>query len=110
MSRKQKHGSVKTTDYRHKGERRPNVPPANMAAEGKVPAVAKVRYRYSPHLPPELRFDPAGKTDRLPELIAKAGRRVLTEKEQKLLAEALRNHQPWLEWARETGTARTRFL
>jgi len=39
-----------------------------MVAEGKVPAVAKVRYRYSPHLPPELRFDPARPYNDLPHL------------------------------------------
>jgi len=99
MAKKKKDGTVKTTDYRHKGEKRPNIPPAKIAAEGKVPAVAKVRYRYSPHLPPELRFDPTGKADRLPDLVAEAGRRPLTDKEQKLLAEALRQHEPWLEWA-----------
>jgi adenine-specific DNA-methyltransferase len=99
MAKKQSNGSVKTTDYRHKGEKRTNIPPAKIAAEGKVPKVAKMRYHYSPHLPPELRFDPTGKADKLPELIAEAGRRPLTEKEQKLLAEALRNHHPWLEWA-----------
>jgi adenine-specific DNA-methyltransferase len=99
MAKKTTNGGVKTTDYRHKGEKRTNIPPAKIAAEGKVPKVAKVRYHYSPHLPPELRFDPTGKADKLPELIAEAGRRPLTEKEQKLLAEALRDHQPWLEWA-----------
>ena len=92
-------GRVKTTYYRHTGEKRTNNPPARIAAEGKVPAVPKVRYRYSPHLPPELRFDPTGKADRLPELIEAAGKRLLTSVEQKLLAEALRQHEPWLEWA-----------
>jgi len=99
MAKKTINGSVKTTDYRHRGEKRTNIPPAKIAAEGKVPKVAKVRYHYSPHLPPELRFDPTGKADKLPELIAEAGRRPLTEKEQKLLAGALRQHEPWLEWA-----------
>ena len=99
MAKKTTNGGVKTTDYRHKGEKRTNIPPAKIAAEGKVPKVAKVKYHYSPHLPPELRFDPSGKADKLPELIAEAGRRPLSEKEQKLLAEALRSQQPWLEWA-----------
>ncbi len=96
---KKSDASVTTTDYRHKSEKRANIPPAKMAAEGAVPKVAKVRYHYSPHLPPELRFDRTGKADALPELIAEAGRRPLIESEQKLLVEALRNHQPWLEWA-----------
>ncbi|MEI8093060.1 MAG: site-specific DNA-methyltransferase [Spirochaetales bacterium] len=45
-----------------------------------------------------LRFDPTGKADHLAELIAKAGKGPLTADEQKTLAEALKNHQPWLEW------------
>src|SRR5687767_9598062 len=93
-----KTGEMKSADYRHAGEKRTNIPPASIAAEGNVPRVPRVRYQYSPHLPPELRFDPSGKADQLPELIATAGRRLLTEKEQQQLADALRTHQPWLEW------------
>jgi adenine-specific DNA-methyltransferase len=90
---------TKTAAYRHTGEKRTNIPPAKIAAEGKVPKVPKVRYHYSPHLPPVLRSDPTGKADQLPDLIADAGRRLLTEAEQRTLAEALRQRQPWLEWA-----------
>lgn len=96
---KKTHSEMKTTDYRHTGEKRINIPPAKIAAEGKVPTVPKVRYSYSSHRPPVLQFDPGGKADRLPELIADAGRRPLTAAEQKILAEALRTQQPWLEWA-----------
>ncbi len=99
MAKNTKNNGVKTTDYRHTREKRTNIPPAKMAAEGKVPKVANVRYQYSPHLPPVLQFDISGKSDKLPELIAEAGKRPLTQLEQKLLAEALRNRQPWLEWA-----------
>lgn len=95
----EKTGEVTTSDYRHAGQTRTNIPTASIAAEGKVPRVPKVRYHYSPHLPPELRFDPSGQADELPELVAEAGRRRLTNKEQKQLAEALRTNQPWLEWA-----------
>ncbi len=98
MPKRTRDTSVKTTDYRH-AEARKNIPPARIAGEGEVPRVPKVRYRYNPHLPPVLRFDPTGKADKLPDLIAEAGRRPLTAEEQKLLAEALRHHQPWLEWA-----------
>lgn len=91
-------GAAVAADYRH-SEKRKNVPPAAMAAEGKVPKVPKARYEYSPHLPPVLRFDATGKADALPELVAEAGKRALTAGEQKLLAEALRRHEPWLEWA-----------
>src|SRR6266849_9192488 len=96
---KKTRSEVQTTDYRHTGEKRTNIPPATIAAEGKVPRVPKVRYHYSPHLSPTLQCYPSGRADKLPMLLADAGRRPLTESEQKLLAEALRTHQPWLEWA-----------
>lgn len=98
MAKRTRNNTVKTTDYRHPQEQRANIPPARIAGEGEVPKVPKVRYRYNPHLPPVLRFDPTGTADKLPELIAQAGRRPLTSDEQKLLADALRQHQPWLEW------------
>ena len=44
MAKKTRNGEMKTTDYRHTGEKRTNNPPARIAAEGKVPAVPKVRY------------------------------------------------------------------
>ena len=90
---------VKTTDYRHTGQKRKNNPPATMAGEGRVPTVGRVRYHYSPHLPPVLQADSTGKADKLPDLLAEAGKRPLTKSEQKLFLEALRNQQPWLEWA-----------
>src|SRR6266508_198800 len=96
---KAENGGIKTADYRHTREKRANIPPAKIAAEGKVPRVAKVRYHYSPHLPPALRFDPTGHADNLPTLIGEAGRRPLTTAEQRVLADALRSQQPWLEWA-----------
>src|SRR5882762_3254125 len=97
--KKTKSTEVKTTDYRHTGQKRKNNPPATMAGEGTVPKVAKVNYHFSPHLPPELRSDPTGRADKIPALLAEAGRRPLTESEQRLLAAALQNQQPWLEWA-----------
>jgi len=59
----------------------------------------KIRYAYDPHLPPVLRFDATGASDRLPELVEAAVQRPLTADEAKLLADALRSRQPWLEWA-----------
>ena len=56
---------TKTTDYRHTGEKRKNIPPAKIAAEGIVPRVPKVRYYYNPHLPPVLRFDSTGEADKV---------------------------------------------
>jgi adenine-specific DNA-methyltransferase len=86
------------TDYRH-AARRKNIPPAGLAAQGKVQEAPKTRYFYDPHLPPVLRFDETGASDRLPELLATARQRPLTEEEAQLLAEALKNRQPWLEWS-----------
>lgn len=90
---------VSVEDYRHSGATRKNIPPAKIAAEGKVPEVPKIQYSYSPRRPPELRFDTSGKADRLPELLEKAKRGPLTAEEAEVLAEALRVQQPWLEWA-----------
>jgi adenine-specific DNA-methyltransferase len=98
-STKWKVGKQKTVDYRHEGEKRKNIPPAKMAGEGKVPKVEKVKYHYNPHLPPVLRFDPDGTADKYPDLIAQAGKRFLNPEEQKFLAEALQQQEPWLEWA-----------
>ena len=87
------------TDYRHPSAKRKNNPPATLAAEGVVPAIPKAQYSYSPRLPPELRFDPSGKSDALPELLAKATKSPLTKDEAAKLAAALRVQEPWLEWA-----------
>jgi len=91
--------SVKTTDYRHTGEKRTNIPPAKIAAEGRVPAVPKARYYYNPHLPPALRFDPTGEADLVGKLVEDAGRRPLTTVERNVVAEAVHHYEPWLEWA-----------
>jgi adenine-specific DNA-methyltransferase len=102
MARKRRSTSspdVKTTDYRHTGQKRTNIPPAKIAGEGKVPVVPKVRYHYNPHLPPVLRFDPKGDADQLHELVNETGRRALTAAEQKVVAEAIHHYEPWLEWA-----------
>jgi len=86
------------TDYRHEAKRK-NIPPAGLAAHGKVTRESPQRYSYDPHLPPVLRFDDTGDEDRLPELLHEVQHRPLTKDEARLLAQALRNHQPWLEWA-----------
>ena len=89
----------KVTDYRFPEATRKNNPPAKIAAEGHVPLVPNAEYFYSPRRPPELRFDPTGRTDELAELLVTARQRNLTEAEGCALAEALRLHEPWLEWA-----------
>ena len=96
-------------DYRHSGAKRKNNPPAKIAAEGTVPVMPKIVYSYSPRRPPVLRFDPTGKADQLPELLAKATKEPLTKEEAQILAEALRTQQPWLEWAGKQEVEATGF-
>ena len=86
------------TDYRHEATRK-NIPPAALAAQGRVREAPRQRYYYDPHLPPALRFDGTGESDRLPELLEDTTQRKLTGEEARTLADALRNREPWLEWA-----------
>jgi adenine-specific DNA-methyltransferase len=87
-----------TADYRHAAKTK-NLPPAGLAAQGKLEQPPKIQYAYNPHLPPVLRFDASGGSDRLPELLEKARNSPLTDDEAQLLANALRIREPWLEWA-----------
>jgi adenine-specific DNA-methyltransferase len=91
-------------DYRHAGATRPNNPPAAIAAEGRTPAAPRTSYAYSPRLDPALRADASGRADALPPLLEKATREKLTAEEAAQLAEALRRHEPWLEWAGKRET------
>ena len=60
----------------------------------------KIQYDFNPHLPPALRSSSEpGTTDRLPELLETAQHRALTTDEAETLADALRRHEPWLEWS-----------
>jgi hypothetical protein len=77
----------------------PTVSQPFASIEGHVPLLPKAEYSYSPRLAPVLQFDPTGSADELPELLAEATRRPLNEAEAWALAEALRKHEPWLEWA-----------
>ena len=80
--------------------KRKNIPPAGLEAHGVVREKPKVRHEFNPHLPPALRFSPdAATADRLPDLLAAARQRPLSAEEADLLAEALRRHEPWLEWS-----------
>ena len=80
--------------------KRKNLPPAGIEAHGVVREAPVVRHAFNPHLPPALRSSPEpAKADRLPELLAAAQERVLTAEETDELAEALRRHEPWLEWS-----------
>jgi adenine-specific DNA-methyltransferase len=98
MAKKKTRKEIEVQDYRHSQAKRKNNPPAKIAAEGVVPPVPKAKYEYNPHLPPVLRFDQRGGPDKLPPLLAKATQKPLSEKEARLLAEALRREEPWLEW------------
>lgn len=80
--------------------KRKNIPPAGLEAQGKIQEAPKLRYEYNPHLPPVLRSaTDAAEADKLPELLAIARKRALTDDEARTLADALRRHEPWLEWS-----------
>ncbi len=86
-------------DYRHDAAARTNNPPAGIASHGKVHEQPRQVYAYNPHLPPCLQFDGNGDADQLPELLYKAQRAPLSADEVQILAAALKNHNPWIEWA-----------
>lgn len=92
-------GEAKIADYRYDDSKRKNIPPAGLAAQGKVADSNRIEYAYNPHLPPVLRSDPAGDADKLPELLEIARTRALTADEARMLAAALKSQEPWLEWS-----------
>ena len=93
--------------YQYPRATRKNNPAAGLAPEGRVKEAPKVVLDYNPHLPPGLRFDPTGKSDALPELLEKARTSQLSEDDIQMLADALRKHEPWLEWAGKQETQKT---
>ena len=102
MARKKRPAKKQETeiqDYRHGDATRKNNPPAGIASHGKVSEKSKQEYTYNPHLPPSLQFDENGDADQLPELLEKAQRGPLSADEVQILAAALKNYSPWLEWA-----------
>ena len=105
MARKKRTTQQKDVqDYRHDTATRKNNPPAGIAAQGKIQETPKQEYAYNPHLPPNLRSDPNGDADKLPELLQIAQQRALNAEEAKTLADALQHHSPWLEWAGKQET------
>ena len=105
MARKKRTAQQKEVqDYRHDTATRKNNPPAGIAAQGKINETPKQEYAYNPHLPPNLRSDPNGDADKLPDLLQIAQQRPLNADEAKTLADALRYHNPWLEWAGKQET------
>ena len=89
---------AKIADYLFDSKRK-NIPPAGLAAQGKIADSNRIEYSYNPHRPPVLHSDPTGDADRLPELLEIAWTRALTADEAKLLAATLKTHEPSLEWA-----------
>ena len=85
--------------FTHDSSTRTGLPAGGTAGKAPVPKAPKKKYWYNPHLSPVLRHDPTGKADRILALVEKAGREPLNAEEKKLLEEALRNNQPWLEWS-----------
>ena len=55
--------------YRYDDVRRTNVPPAALAAQGRVREVPRLQFGYDPHRPPTLRFDQTGATDQIKEIL-----------------------------------------
>ncbi len=90
--------SPEVQDYRHDDATRRNNPPAAIASQGRIRETPKQEYAYNPHLPPILRFDDTGNADQIPELLEKA-KNGLSDDEIKILADALKDRTPWLEWA-----------
>src|SRR5467141_445862 len=106
MARKEKAGSVSTakaetaiTSIKYSAKRK-NIPPAGLEAQGVIRKAPRIRYEYNPHLPTILRSAKnATEADKLPELLATARQRALSVEEATVLADALRRHEPWLEWS-----------
>ena len=89
--------SVTSTKYPAK---RKNIPPAGLEAHGRVAehrkfATNTIRICRRCCARPRT----ATEADKLPELLAIARQRALSADEAKLLADALRRHEPWLEWS-----------
>lgn len=97
--RRSKASESEVVDYRHKNASRLNIPPAGLAARGNIVREKQIQYAYNPHLAPALRFDGTGGADGIFDLINAAKKRPLASDEAKMLEEAFRNHEPWLEWA-----------
>ena len=91
-------------DYRHDASKRKNNPPAGIAAQGRTPDTPKQEYAYNPHLSPILRSDPHGDVDKIHELLQKAQHETLTPEETEIIAKALKQHEPWLEWTGKQET------
>ena len=102
MAKKKKTSKkVAVENYKHDSAKRKNIPTAKIAAEGKIPHMAKVKYGYSAHLSPELRFDASGQSDQVNNIVDKVSTgKKLTNKEVEIIKGLATNaSQPWLEWS-----------
>ena len=86
------------TSIAHRAKRK-NLPPAGIESHGEVREEPVARYWHNAHLPPQLLSAPdSANVDRLREVLAASRRRPLTEDESRLLDNAIRRHEPWLNW------------
>ena len=92
-------GALPVEDYRHPGVTRPNNPPAAIAAEGRTPPAPRITYAYSPRLDPGIAVRLHRQGGRAAAAVGEGNAEKLTAEEAALLAAALRQHEPWLEWA-----------
>ena len=82
------------TAYKHRAKRK-SLPGSGIAGPNRAEERPRIRHEYNPHLPPVLRFDASGESDRMPELLEKLARgEKANEAEVALLADALRKHEP----------------
>jgi len=102
MARK-KRRETEVKDYRHEEATRKNNPPAGIASHAKIRETPKQEYAYNPHLPPVLRFDESGDSDRLPALLEKAQRedvqRELFADPQQAYHEVVQSYQHDVDWS-----------
>lgn len=97
-------GSNETVKSIRYSAKRTNIPPAGLAAHGIVKNVPAMQHAFNPHLTPELKSPKDARgvdrlTDRVQAIIEESRKRKLKAKEADVLCEALRQHEPWLEWS-----------
>ena len=94
--------STEVSDLRH-DEKRSNIPPAPVAAEGTTPLLGPLEIDVSPRQTPTLRHDD---NDELQILLEKAARVGLNKDEGARLAALVSVPQPQLSWAKKSEKSR----
>lgn len=84
--------------------KRKNIPPAGLEAHGVVKNVPAMHRAYNPHLTPELKsprdaFRADLRASQVQQIIAASRDRKLEDDEADILMDAVRQHEPWLEWS-----------